>query len=613
MAKRTGKVWTPGTGWVAKKIFEDANYDNLGEGWIFLISFMRWFPDMLQDIMHSEDADYELSLLQRVFMRAKARYQYCDITACRGATKTYSSMNEELDELQLWPGIQTAYFGPNYKQMAKIAGQTYAQIQKDYPGLTNLFVIENNSEAAGTFELRTEFNSRFSISAFRGNNTHKVTAEEYAQDGNGLGGKFDHDDYKQVVLPAVRLTYMVQGKRDPTYIRFKQQTITSAGRRQNHAYETRCNHLQMMERGESAFVMDVPYDVLLLLQMRPVLWAETLHNELAPDEWAREMESRYSGSDENPIVRDEVLSGCRELMLMEEHTCLKDRDCKLSPKDVIYIIGYDVSYADGARNAKCACVVVKCTKQKEFLRRDKYLKQVVWVDDWLPANAMEQAKKLKSVWARYCYEGAETYIAVDAWQYGTSVVQSLMMDLGDGLAPLCIYNHNLYTEFELDNALPVIYPIKAGGVGTTDPDVEMVRNAELQFENHNVLLLTGNYNAGIDAYKKYHRIKDDANDYGIYKPYKKTNELVGQIQNLKKVVLASGTAERRISQHIQRDSWSALKYALRFAQILERTYLVKKPRKSAWDEEFNKYANGRKPMMAVVPMRGAGRVGGKRF
>ena len=252
-------------------------------------------------------------------------------------------------------------------------------------------------------------------------------------------------------------------------------------------------------------------------------------------------------------------------------------------------MSYDVSYADGVNNAKCACVVIKCTKQKESLKRDKYLKQVVWVNDWLPKSPMEQALMLKKVWYRYCCEGHYAYISIDAWQYGSAVVQALMMDLGDGLDSLCTMNHTLYTEYELENALPVIYPVKAGGVGTTDPDAEMIRNAEIQFDNHNVELLTGNIQEGIDEYKKLHRIKDDRSDYIIYIPYKKTNELVGQIQNLKKVQNASGTGEKRISTKIQRDSWSALKYGLRLAQILERTYLADRRKSSVWDEELKKY------------------------
>lgn len=586
-AHRTGKVWTAGTGWVAKKETRDADYDNIGEGWIFLLSFARWFPDFLADLMRSDDADFELSLIQRVILRANARNQYSDITGCRGLTKSYCSELGKMLEMLMWIGIKIAYFAPSYKQGAKICSQTYHQIEKDYPALCDHFTVE--SESADRFEISTAYRSNFSIAAFRGNNLHQVVAEEYAQEGNP---RFDDEEYKRVVLPSVRLQYKVKGRVDPTYISFKQHTITSASRRQNHAYETRCRHYQMMSRGERAFVMDVPYDVVLLTLMRPREWAVSLQNELTPDEWAREMESRYTGADENPIVSDSALNDSRELVMMEEHHCCKDKDNTLKPDDVIYIVGYDVSYADGADNAKCACVVLKCTKQKELLKRDRYLKQVVWVDDWTPLNAAGQAQRLKQVWARFCYEGSQTFIAIDNWQYGTAVTQALMTDLEDGLSPLCIYEHEQYVAYELEDALPVIYPIRAGGVGARDNDSEMVRYAELQFEYRNVQLLISNYNQGIEAYKVAHRIRDDSYDGLIYRPYKKTNELVGQIQNLKKVPSGMGFSEKRISKHIQRDSWSALKYALRLAQILERKNLAKVEHKSDWDDAIAQFKQG---------------------
>lgn len=580
-----GTVKSPESAWVQTKETEKANYDNLGDGWQFIISFARWFPDFLLDLCRSEDADYELSLIQRIIMRAKARHQYCDIIGCRGLTKSYCSIGEEMVEMTVYPGIKTAYFGPSFRQTAKIASQIYKQIEKDYPVLAEQFTVI--SDSTDKFEIQTKTaRSSLAITAFRGNTVSKVVAEEVAQENPP---RFDEDSYKSVVLPAIRHAYMVKGKRDPVYIPFKQHTITSAGRRQNFAYETRCRHYTMMQRGESAFVMDVPFDIPLLSLMRPVSWAESLRTELTPDEWAREMESRCTGGDQNPLIPDNTLTESRCLSVMEEHHCCKDYNNQLELDDVFYIIGYDVSYADGAINAKCACVVIKCTKQREFLKRDKYLKQVVWVNDWLPKTPMEQATMLKKIWYRYCCEGHHAYIAIDAWQYGSAVVQALMMDLGDGLDSLCSLNHTLYTEYELENAIPIIYPVKAGGVGTTDPDADMIRNAEIQFDNHNVELLTSNIQEGIDEYKKLHRIKDDRNDYLIYQPYKKTNELVGQIQNLKKVQNASGTGEKRISNKIQRDSWSALKYGLRLAQILERTYLSDRRKNTAWEEELKKY------------------------
>jgi hypothetical protein len=577
-------------GWISKKLEEDAQYENLGDGWPYLIALFRFFPDFLLDLFHSDTADFDLTFIQRIFLRINANYQYVDITACRGATKSYCRQAGGYVDGLMWPGETTAIVGPSLKQTSKIASDIHKQVENNYPGLASLYVVD--ADGQDRFIVSTPYKSRLSIDNKRGVTVHRATAEETAQEEKP---PFDADNYKEVVIPAVRGEYKVNGKRSRAYIPFRQQSITSAGRRQQYAYETRHNHRHMMARGESAYILDVPFDVILLDQMRPVAWAENIRNELTPAQWLREMESIYSGSDKNPIIRDEVLSESRCLLMMEEHHCCKDRDNKLKPEDVIYIVAYDVSYRDAKGNAKCACVVLKCTKQDDYYHRDKYLKQAVWIEDWTPAETptpKAQAVRLRRVWDRFCYDGSQTFIVIDAWQYGDGVLTSLMEQPMGGGVPLCSYRHTYYTELELEGAIPVIYPIKAGGQGTTDPDSDMVLNAELQFEHSNVQLLTGNLNDGVEAYKKYHRIKDDSMNYKIAQPYKKTNELVGQIQNLREEPSGQGIRERRISQHIQRDSWSALKYALRFAQILERANLVQKQNRSDWAKTLAKYKNG---------------------
>lgn len=515
-----------------------------------------------------------------------------------------------------WPGQQSSIVAPTQKQGAEIENKIYKQIENNYPALTSLYTIDANSTASGRFIISTPFGTEISIGSFRGNTIHKATAEETAQEE--VGKQFDAENFKEVVIPAIRGRYRIGSKIDPTYVRSRVQSITSAGRRQNYAYELRQKCARNAAAGKSAYVIDVPYDVLLLEQMRDVEWAESIRDELTISGWMREMCSIYSGSDKNPLVRDEILTQSRDMLCMEEHTCLKDRDNKLKPEDVIYVVGNDVSYADGKINAKCATVVLKLTKQtNDWLRRDKYRKEVVWVEDWSPAETptpIAHAKRLKSIWRRYCFEGSQTYIAIDAWQYGTGVVTGLMQDLGDGLQPLCCVNHAQFTELELEHAVPVIYPIKAGGVGTTDPDSDMVLNAEQQFENGNVHLLTSNMNDGVEAYKKYHRIKTDELDYRISQPYKKTNELVYQMQNLREEASGAGIKEKRISNKIQRDSWSALKYALRYAQILERSNLQSKKKKSDWDELLSKCKDKiRAPASAASSRVVVARRGGRMF
>lgn len=613
-AHRRDYVWTGAdTGWQKKVSQKAASYDNLGEGFPYLIALFRWFPDFLLDLFHDENADYDLSFIQRIFLRINANNEYSDITACRGATKSYCRQAGGYVDGLMWPGETTAVVGPSLKQTAKIASDIHKQVDNNYPALTALYTVE--SDGQDRFVVSTSYGSRISIDNKRGATVSRATAEETAQEEKP---PFDADTYKEVVIPAVRGEYKVNGRRSPAYIYFKQQSITSAGRRQQYAYETRHNHRHMMVRGESAYIIDVPFDVILLNQMRPVSWAENIRNELTPAQWLREMESVYSGSDKNPIIRDEVLNESRNLLLMEEHHCCKDRDNKLKPEDVIYIVAYDVSYRDAKANAKCACAVLKCTKQDDYYHRDKYLKQLVWLEDWSPAETptpIAQAQRLRKVWNRFCVDGSQTYIVLDAWQYGDGVLTSLMDQPVGGGVPLCTYKHVYYTELELEGAIPVIYPIKAGGVGTTDPDSDMVLNAELQFEHSNVQLLTGNMNEGVEAYKKYHRIKDDGMNYKIAAPYKKTNELIGQIQNLREEPSGAGIKERRISQHIQRDSWSALKYALRFAQILERANLQQKPQQSDWAKLLAKFKGQPLTMGggAKAGAKGVGRHRGRQY
>ena len=556
-------------------------------------------PDKLADILRSDESDFKtLEIVQRIMLRAYSRYTDVAITGTRGMTKTYTKMISEMMNGVAWPGTQVIYTGPSLKQLASIGGKTFHAIEHDYSALAKHWRV--TAESKDDFKIETDYGSAFYIGEKRGDNLHAATAEEFAQEEQPA---FDFDEYTTVVLPAVRLRHNVNGEPDPNFVAYKNHSITSAGRKQNHAYQVRCEVMKEMGRGESAFTMDVPWQCVVLQQMRPYSWAQKLRTKLTPERWMREMESRYTGADSNPIVRDEVLTECRKLMIAENRHCAYDIGNKLKPEDVIYIVGYDVSYADDKKNAKCACVVLKCTRQTDWLKRDRYLKQAVYVDVWNPpVKSMMQAQRIKDVWSRFCYEGgAATYLAIDAWQYGTSVVENLMMDLGDGLAPLCVRNHASFTELEQENAVPCLYPIKAGGAGVTDPDAEMVRYAELQFENRNVELLCSNVNEGVENYKKYHRIKDDSMDAMLADPYIKTRELVGQIQNLKKVASGTTQKEERISKHIQRDIWSALKYALRVAQILEREELAQAVRhKSDWDAELAKYKN-----RAAAPHRAA--------
>ena len=569
-----------------EKTTEEIKYEERddGESWALLISYWRWYPDALLDLLEDDNADFELALIQRMNLRILARYKETFITGSRVTSKTYIATSSKYLDGILWPGEVMRYFGPALNQLAPIASQTYKQIAKNYPLLAEHYRVTSDSKE--NFEMRSDYGSVFSVAAMRGDNCSAVLAEEVGQEEKGKA--FDHVTFAAVVLPAVRLTHRVSKMRDPLHIDFKKAYITSACTQQNKTFQYRLDILADMAAGGNAFAVDYPYQVALLSGIRDWSWAEDLRRKLTPEVWQREMESNYTGTSENPVIRDSVLTEAKKLTVMETHHC--------GDPEAIYIVDYDVSYEDGAKNAKCALSVVKLTPQKEFLKRDRYLKKIVYVEDMRPKGHMEQAIYLKRKWQDYCMEGgAGTYLVIDGWQYGKAVVEDLMKDLHDGLPPLCCYDHKFYTELELDGALPVIYPIKAtpGNDGVHDPDSEMLRYAELEFEHGNVWLLTTDIYKGVEAYKRHHGIKDSSDDGKIAIPYAKTKEMLDQIGNLKKKLSGTSWREERISKNINRDMWSCTKYGLRLAQILE--YKMQRDaakKKSSWAGKIEQYQRG---------------------
>lgn len=590
-----GKYWNPTLHrWVKRGEERAADYSkDEGDAWALLLSYWRWYPDRMLAVLEGEEADYSLTFIQCLIQRLFARYQKVFVTGSRGTSKTYNAELSKLGDGVLWPGEQVRYFAPSLRQAAELADATFTQIRKNYPALASHF--NKTQSGSDTFELVTTFNSSFTITTMRGDNCHQVLCEEVGQEEQPL---FNHAAFRNVVSPAVRKRHMVDHAPDPDHIDFKKHYITSACRQTNEAFQYRLDIRKAMKNGESAFTIDIPWQIPVLSGIRDLTWAEDLQRQLTPEEWMREMESIYTGTAENPVIRDEMLTESKKLQIMETHHCQNP--------DVFYVLGYDVSYENGPKMAKCAAAVLKLSAQKPAYKQDTYLKQLVYVEDMPPAEAAVQARYLKDLWRRYSMDGGNhpTYIAIDNRQYGKSVTEQLLKDMGDGL-PICCLNHE-YAELEQLDALPIIYPIVATtgyrDTGRGDPDGEMLAYAERQFELGNVQILTTNIYDGVEAYKRFHRIKDSDEDARFAIPYAKCKELCGQIMNLTKKQASTNWKEVRISRSIQRDMWSAFKYALRLTQILERQNLVNANRKkSKWAGEIERFSAQNGDLPSSIP------------
>ncbi len=550
-----------------------------------MISFFRWFPDIFADICRDPNSTYKLELPQRMMMRIDAVFKDNYITGCRGLTKTYTKILSKMIKGILYPGEIMRYNAPNQKQAAALATQAFHQIEKDYPIIAMHWQVKN--DRTDMFRIATAYGSELTMYTPRGDNCADTVAEEIGQEGED---GFDMEKYEKDILPTCRIERMVNQESDRAHINSQHSHISNACSKQNRAYTVhRASVIKEMMYGDpyDGIAMDFPWEVALIGNLRGINYIKDMKAKLSQNDWLREMCARYVGEGENPMISDDLLTKSRKLMAMEDRHCGKT--------EPIYVVSHDVSYVDDKKNAKCADIVLKLTPYTEQYKRDKYRKQVVYADNYPPPKtAYLQAQRIKELWLRYCLNGAQTtYLVVDTWQYGTEVVEELMKPSADGTPPLCCVNHMAFTEIEQPDALPVIYPMKAGSRGTNDADGEMIKYAQIEFEQGNVELLTSSVLDGIEAYRNYHGIRDNFADGKIAMPYKQTDLLCQQIANLRTKVSGVTLKEERKSKSIQRDLWSALKYALRMAQILEADLKKDKYKpRSDWDSVIESFSQG---------------------
>ena len=575
-----GKTFIKSLGkWVTKKKERVFDYDALNsDAMAFLVSFFRYFPDYWYDIMRAEDAKYELAFIQRLMLRINANFRNVYMTGARGATKTFVANMSETHDGEFFPGEIARYCAPAQVQSAVLASAAFKAVCRDYPYKKDIWDVHN--DRIDMFRISTMYGSEFTMYAPRGDNCSAIVGEEMGQEGKD---GFNIEDFSANISPTCRLDRTVNRKPDRCHIDQKRHYIGNACSRTNKAYTVyRKGALDAMLYGKkyAGYCIDIPWIAVLVFNVRSVAYYEAEKSELAPETWAREMEALYTGTGVDPMIPEETLSKARRLPVIETSHC--------GDKNAIYIIAHDVSISDAPNNAKCSDVVMKLSEYEGVNRRDIYRKQIVDLDNYPPfTDAREQAIKIKRLWASYCLDGGNpTYIVIDAQSYGMAVVQELMKPLDDGLPCLCCYNHIACPELEQEGALPVIYPLKAGGRGYRDEDGLMIEYAQLQFWKGYIELPVANVLEGLRAFKKYHNIKDDLSDAKIARAYRVADELCQQISNLQAV--ASGTTKKEIrkSKAIQRDIWSALKYALRFAQILENLLVKEKYRPHEQNEAF---------------------------
>lgn len=566
------------------------------EIWRKRIACWRYYPYKLARIMQSQKPLFGLALIQDVLLLILANFDNVHITGTRGIGKTYIALLEEKLEAILRPYMRQGHTAPTKEQATNIVRGVNFDIDANFPLLAQEFQPCKDSKdeliIRGRSSDLTEIRTYAPLPTVRGGNITQMKVEESGQEGD-KSNTFNHKIYQDALLPAVRTPRMINMHKD-ICVKNKIAYLTNASSKQNDNYRVYLkNAWRDMVNLKGGFVVIMDWRVAVLSNIRDFEWAMKLKDTMSPDAWLKNMESIYIGSVENPILRDEWITRSRSLPLMELQHCGK--------KGVNYSIGYDVSQEEGAVNAKCAIVV---NKFYESVGKDKYSIDTVYIEKREPSDSKEQAKYLKEIYNRFCPpkdlvesgEAGETFIAIDTQSYGKAVLEDLMRDLGDGYPPFTTVSigdkARKYSDKELQGAIPCVYPIKArtgfnDDSDQFDPDSVMIDYVTRKMA-YNWIRLPISPIEGVKQYKQAHKIKEDYQDAIIAEMYQTIDEMIGQIQNLKKRFNGSRYSEQRVSIRIQRDLWSAFKYSCRIIQLKESELTDEVP-----EDEWSKAYSGK--------------------
>lgn len=434
------------------------------------------------------------------------------------------------------------------EQAARIAQANIEAIWDFFPILMN--EVKYKAFGKDYTTLKFQNNSRLDVipleNSSRGLRSHSGSVEEVAQP------EFKEDKFNEVILPLMANDRIAAcGGVDPFEIHKQITYVTTAGNKQSFAYQKCMEVLYKMAEGKSAYCIGNSYELPVMYGHLDIKYIEELQESetFNPLSFAREYLSEWTGSSDKSLVHYEDLVACRTLTRYEDKHC--------GDKEARYVLAYDVSRAEGIRNANCSLAVFKIIPKNN----KEYFKYLVNLYCFEGTHFKEQALFLKQKVEDFKAE----VLVVDANGLGAGLLDFLVLETGD-YPPYSVINDDRYDKYITYRSVPIIYAIKAQNAETKNSD--MINHFMNVIENHKINFLVPEA-IGVNAItgKKKLEAEEIAR---LSLPYINTDILMEEIMNLEYVQSGTTTKVKRISKKINQDKFSSVMYGLYWIYLEEQ-------------------------------------------
>ena len=296
-----------------KALVDDTHFGKRLDKYYDLISFFRFYPDLMLDMLKPPKGGINLHLDQRIFLRCDLRFfsMYGDFS--RGYAKTYDEVLDCVCAAMLYPNITVAISAQTKENAADLLAAKWNEITKHYPLLLNELEDKpkfSKGYAFIKFKNGSEIDAIANAQSTKGQRRTRLKIEEAALLNNTL-----FEDALAPVVEVPRLTVGKLGIPDPCELNQQIHFFTTAGFKGSDEYHRLLSMVDEMEQLNGKIVLGSNW-MLPCWYGRGSSKSQILNKKknMSVVAFAQNYEQEWVGASEGALVNINKLLSCRVLV-----------------------------------------------------------------------------------------------------------------------------------------------------------------------------------------------------------------------------------------------------------------------------------------------------------
>lgn len=504
--------------------------------WIDFISWARFYPDLLLDLLKPQTGGINLHFDQRVFLRCVVRFVSMYGVFPRGWGKTWDEVIAGILCCMLFPGIEIALTAQTKQNAASMLEAKYNEICKQYPLIKNEIIKPNFSKDTAyiPFVNGSSLDILANSQQSKGQRRRRLAIEEAA-----LLDNVTFEDALEPIVEVGRATVGELGVINPEELNQQINFFTTSGFRGSDEFMRSINMISNMRDLKGEIVLGSNW-MLGCWYGRGSTKQQILKKKkrMSSIAFAQNYESRWVGATDDALVDVNKLLRCRNLTNAEYEAKEEDE----------YYLGVDVARSQGKTNNRSSVAAIRVIRND-----DKTVKELQLTHLYLISNALTfdaQIVEVKRIQKLFKAKA----VCMDTNGLGAGLLDAALKTNRDektGESYPCWKTINTDHKAENDNAIEMIYALTPQSAQSriTVNFMELVESGKLR------LLEKKDESLFSSLVEKGWEIK--------YAPYIQTDSLIEEITNLKlKHLNNGGVTIEKLLRKIDKDRYSAVAYGL---------------------------------------------------